>query len=90
MHYKIARCFSLPPCRRATEGLLALKSFYGGNEKQKATSWHASNNPFTAMSSPPEFVLLHNRRNRRVIILGFTTQPSGFIKNDSYIKVTGV
>lgn len=90
MHYKIARCFSLPPCRQATEGLLELKSFYGGNEKQKATSWPASNNPFTAMSSPPEFVLLHNRRNRRVIILGFTTQSSGFIKNYSYIKVTGV
>lgn len=86
MYYKIARCFSLPPCRQAIGGLSELKSFYGGNEKQKATSWHASNNPFTAMSSPPEFVMLHNRR---IIILRFTTQSFAFTKNDSYCKVTG-
>lgn len=90
MYFKIARWFSLPPCRQAIEGLSELKSFYGGNEKQKATSWHASNNPFTAMSSPPEFVVLHNRRNRRAIIPRFTTQSFGFIKNDSYCKVTSV
>lgn len=43
------------------------------------------------MSSPPEFVMLHNRQcNRRATVPRFTTQSFGFLKNDSCCKATSV